>query len=242
MIVNDTAQTTYTQVTKNIKSITQTEAISFEIKFDKDIDPLSISFKDYQQLSQEDLNTIFGKGSAREYQASSLKSAAQFTDDENLNKVFFDNKLNEIKNGGDFTMMSSLSMMIANPLDTEELNRMFDPDNIGMFNLTDEQLQEPFWQKVLSKGKDGIIPPQVENKDSIDLNNSKQLLEYFRNIREFFDDVVDVEGHKHYYDEERMFEVVDDILKSYDGKIEQNNGLLHELTKNTKPNPLENIE
>lgn len=216
--------------------------VSFEIKRDEDLDPYSVSYEDYKSLNINALETIFGKNTPEFDSAIGLMGKTNITDDDILNKVFFDKTLNQITHGGDYSMMSSLAMVMAIPLDIEAgLERMFDPDNIGMFNLSQGQLEHPFWQKILSKGKDGIIPSSPDYSDNIDLHNSKQLLEHFRNIEEFFHKEVNVDGYKHYFDEEKMFEVVDDIVKSYDNQVKENNAILEQLTKNNKPNPIDNL-
>lgn len=238
MNVTNTTQTTYVTQVQTTKNITKTDSSSFDVEGLNDKTPRELTFDQYKQLTDGDIEKLFGKNNDNEIEASKLQDAAQFTDDDTLNKVF-EKTLADIETDGEFSMFSSLAFLYANPIDLQaEINHTFDPDNIEHLALTPEQRQSPFFQELLSK-KDGYIHPKPQYKDRIDIHDSKELIDYFINFKEHFDENIDKPNVTFYFDRSKLFETVNDILKDYDKKVKENEALLASYTRNNKPQALE---
>ncbi|XPV69808.1 MAG: hypothetical protein ACNI25_04365 [Halarcobacter sp.] len=233
MEIQSTTQTTYTQNSQSTKS-SEVLKLSFKVEPNKELDPLSISFEEYNKLTKEDIEIIYQnepKPQDDKLNALSLHQQANWTDDSVLNKILFDNKVNELKHGGDKSLMTFHAIAIAGMPDIKSF--IIDPDN---FAVTPEQVKNsPFLQEIMSK-RDGIKTKSPE--PTINIRDSKELVEYFRNFESFFEKHIR-EGWTGAIDENKIFENVEDILTRYDKKIEENNAILNSHTKNTKPNPFE---
>lgn len=224
-----TNETNYTTNSNNVIYASNSELFS-ELLKDK-TEPKDISFEQYQELTDEDIERLYGINNDKSKEANKLQNAAQFTDDQMLNEVLFENTLKDISTDGDFRKFLLLAMLDANPIDTQaQINHTFDPDNLENI-LTPKQLQEPFYQEILSK-KDGYIPPKPTYDDHIDIRNSEQLINYFRNFKEHFDEKIDKPDVTFHFDKNKLFQTIDNIINSYDNKLKDNNALLASYTAN----------
>lgn len=242
MQVNNTTQTSNTTQVQNNTNVDNSNSAVFNLESLNNKDPKEITFKEYQQLSYEDIEKLFGKDNYREREASKLLGMAQFTDNETLNEVFFENTLKVFKSGGDFINLSSFAILSANPMDTQaQLDYIFDPDNIENMAFTAEQKKSPFFQELLSK-KDGYIPPKPAYENQINIHNSEQLLEYFHNFKKHFEEKIDSPQKTFAFDVNKLFQTVDGILDSYKQKVNENNAVLTSYTRTNTTNPANKVE
>ncbi len=234
MEIQSTTQTTLVQNVEQNKT-KEISKISFTIESNSNLDPLDISFEEYKNLTTEDIKTMYANNEESKIKAFSLKSTVNFTENDTLNKIFFEDKLNDYKNGDDKSRSTLLAIALAGIPDMiKNIELSFDPDNLA---VTQEQINNsPFLQELMLK-KDGIRSEIPEPE--INVRNSKELLEYFKNINSFFYEKIDVEGSEHFFDENIMFKDIENILDRYEKKVNDNNAILESYTKNNKPNPLD---
>ena len=223
--------TSYKMQETNSTNLSNTTSSQFDISLYTDKNPKDITFDEYQKLTDEDIEKLYGKNTEKSREAYKLQGTAKFTDDETLNKVLFEKTLNDTDN--DFRKFTMFAILSANAQDMQmEINRTFDPDNLENV-LTPKQLEDPFYQEMLSR-KDGYIPPKPTYEDHIDVKDGDQLINYFRNFKEHFDEIYDKPNVTLYFDKEKLFQTIDDIVKSYDNKVNENNEILEAYTKNNK--------
>lgn len=232
-----TSTTQITSSTTQSRKVQESAKISFLIEANKELDPLSISFDEYQTLSKDDIETIYQnepKPQENKGNALSLYNQATWTDDTTLNKILFDNHIESIRHGGDKSIMTFHAMVMAGIPDM--INYEIDPDNL-MFSL-EQTKNSPFIQDIISK-RDGIKSEKPE--PTVNTRDSKELLAFFRDLEDFFEKAMS-EGWSGNIDEKKIFENVNDILIRYDNQIEENNAILESYTKTTKQLSLEELQ
>lgn len=194
--------------------------VSFEIKYYENLDPKEISFKDYQGLNIDALNTMFGKGSPRWEEAVNLINRTSFTEDDTLNEVLFENELESIKNNE----ISNGTLMFFAMAD------LYLPDfHVEAKNFNPENFMENM--------KKGIMPEVTNRKETIPIISTKdQLFADFERYKELHSAKVDINtiGSFTYED---IFNTMDDIKSRYYEKISEQKSLLEQLTKNNKQTP-----
>ena len=92
-----------------IKSILA--SLSTDYSSNSNIKPTDISFDDYKKLTYEALETIFNGDSEKIGTASGLLGTAKLTNDDILNKIYFDNKSESIKNNTSDKYFQTLGMI-----------------------------------------------------------------------------------------------------------------------------------
>jgi hypothetical protein len=197
----------------------------FELYPDQSTDPAALSFEDYKRLTSQELKVMFRNDKEVLNEAMSLKNTVSWTENDTLNKIFFETKLNDLKNGTDDFAMLFLASALAGTPDVKNSIENLDPDNLA---LTSAQKEDPFWKKIL-ENKDGIKSEQEE--PSINIKDSKELVEYFTNIKSFFD-VHIKDGWSGAFDENKMFQVVENTLALYDTRSSQNSSKLESYSNN----------
>ncbi len=97
--------------------------VSFEIKPNENLNPYDISYNDYKKLNYEALETIFGKGKNLD-DAVGLLVTTDITDDDVLNKIFFDKELKTKGEGEESRMYDYSIMMVATMHFGDHLNAL----------------------------------------------------------------------------------------------------------------------
>ena len=120
----------------------------FTIQINSNIEPTDISFDDYKKLTYDALETIFNGDSEKIGTASELLGSAKLTNDAILNKIYFDNKSESIKNNTSDKYFQTLGMIAIMNFKIDENNDAFLPNdptslaNIGQSNKNTTASQE----------------------------------------------------------------------------------------------------
>jgi len=226
MQINTNTQITSVQNVEQNKT-NEISKISFIVESNPNLDPLDISFEEYKNLTSKDIKTIYASNEESKQKALGLKNTVHYTENDTLNKIFFEDKSNDYKYGGEKSRSTMLAIALAGIPDMiNNIERGIDPDNLA---ITQEQIDnDPFWRELMLK-KDGIKSNVSEPE--INVKDSKELLEYFRNINSFFYEKIAIEGSEQYFDKNIMFKDIEDILNRYDKKIDENNAILESYRK-----------
>jgi len=185
------------------------------------LDPKDISFKDYQGLNIEALNTMFGKGSPRWDEAVSLINTTSLTEDNTLNEVFFERELESFENSNIPNKAHiTLAMLELYPPDFQVGYRVknFDPENFM------ENMQK------------GIMPEVIQEQTLPAISTKEQLFADFERYKELHSER-EVENRFLSFSYQDIFNAMDDIKSRYDEKVSEKKALLEELTKNNKQIP-----
>ena len=172
----------------------------------KNLKPEDITFEDYQKLSYEVLEAIFDGDGEKIGSASSLMSKAQLTNDEVLNKIYFDEEKKAIQNNepnkyehtlgmigimyGQFSMDEKGAISIKNPYGTHSAPKD------DLYTTKDELFSD------FDKFKEFYNSPEMQWTGAINMNE--------------------------------VFKTMDDIKELYAKKVQENNSILNAYTRNTK--------
>lgn len=101
----------------------------FTMQINSNIEPTDISFDDYKKLTYDALETIFNGDSEKIGIASELLGSAKLTNDDVLNKIYFDNKSKSIKNNTSDKYFQTLGMIAIMNFKIDENNDAFLPND-----------------------------------------------------------------------------------------------------------------
>ncbi len=237
MEIQSTTQTTYVQSTQTAKK-NEVSEVQFSIEPNQTLDPYSVSFQEYQKLTFDDLEVIYQNEPHPRKNlgtAQGLLTTSTFTNDDILNNVLFDDAIHSHNTNQPISSTFHTMAMSAIPDMIKNIELIFDPDNLA---VTPEQIiNDPFLQELMLK-KDGIRSKIPE--PTIDIKDGKELLEYFKNYKNFFNENLR-DGWTGAIDKNKIFKDIENIVVTYEKEVNENKVILNELTKNTKPNPLDNV-
>ncbi len=178
------------------------------------INPTDISFDDYKKLTYDALETIFNGDSEKIDIGSGLLGTAKLTNDDVLNKIYFDNKSESIKNNTSDKYFQTLGMIAIMNFKIDENNDTFFPNDptslakIGQVNKNNTTSQESLFT--------------TKNKLFSDFDKFK---DYYENSKENWSSNIDIS---------EIFKNMDEIKNLYNQKIEENNAILNSYTRNRK--------
>ena len=104
-------------------------SLSTDYSSNSNIKPTDISFDDYKKLTYDALETIFKGDSEKIATASELLGTAKLTNDDILNKIYFDNKSESIKNNTSDKYFQTLGMIAIMNFKIDENNDAFLPND-----------------------------------------------------------------------------------------------------------------
>ena len=186
----------------------------FTTQINSNIKPTDMSFDDYKKLTYDALETIFNGDSEKIGIASGLLGSAKLTNDDILNKIYFDNKSESIKNNTSDKYFQTLGMIAIMNFKIDENNDAFLPNDptslakIGQVNKNNTTSQESLFT--------------TKNKLFSDFDKFK---DYYENSKENWTSNIDIS---------EIFKNMDEIKTLYNQKIEENNAILNSYTRNTK--------
>ena len=189
-------------------------SLSTDYSSNSNIKPTDISFDDYKKLTYDALETIFKGDSKKIGTASELLGTAKLTNDDILNKIYFDNKSESIKNNTSDKYFQTVGMIAIMNFKIDENNDAFLPNdptslaNIGQSNKNTTASQESLFT--------------TKNKLFSDFDKFKN---YYENSKDNWTSNVDIS---------EIFKNMDEIKTLYNQKVEENNAILNSYTKNTK--------
>ncbi len=189
-------------------------SLSTDYSSNSNIKPTDISFDDYKKLTYDALETIFKGDSEKIGTASELLGTAKLTNDDILNKIYFDNKSESIKNNTSDKYFVTLGMIAIMNFKIDENNDAFLPNdptslaNIGQSNKNTTTSQESLFT--------------IKNKLFSDFDKFK---DYYENSKDNWTSNVDMN---------EIFKNMDEIKTLYNQKVEENNAILNSYTRNTK--------
>lgn len=203
--------------TSNVNNINTQNALaslSTDYSSNSNIKPTDISFDDYKKLTYDALETIFNGDSEKIGTASELLGTAKLTNDDILNKIYFDNKSESIKNNTSDKYFQTLGMIAIMNFKIDDNNDAFLPNdptslaNIGQSN------------KNTTTSKESLFT--TKNKLFSDFDKFK---DYYENSKDNWTSNVDMN---------EIFKNMDEIKTLYTQKVEENNAILNSYTKNTR--------
>lgn len=256
-------QAVYQAQTYNYKKVvksTEQSKEQFNTKSNNYTDPKSISYEQYKSMNPENIEELYPQETMpKEYkEALSLNIKANMTDDEVLNKVLFDKELESL-NSTDKEYLKPANQM---------LNNIFDAyTTIAHNTMRFEAAAKHFESFAIDKGSVmkeyefefaktvqitvGEVTKSVSYNHHVSYSSksnltTSSLFTAFDTMAEQFKMIKD----EHIYDEDSHFyrgtraiiSYHDSIKKEYKDQTQEKETLLSEVTKNTKPNPLENIQ
>ena len=189
-------------------------SLSTDYSSNSNIKPTDISFDDYKKLTYDALETIFKGDSEKIGTASELLGTAKLTNDDILNKIYFDNKSESIKNNTSDKYFQTLGMIAIMNFKIDENNDAFLPNDptslskIGQSNKSNTTSQESLFT--------------TKNKLFSDFDKFK---DYYENSKENWTSNIDIS---------EIFKNMDEIKTLYNQKVEENNAILNSYTRNTK--------
>lgn len=189
-------------------------SLSTDYSSNSNIKPTDISFDDYKKLTYDALETIFKGDSEKIGTASELLGTTKLTNDDILNKIYFDNKSESIKNNTSDKYFQTVGMIAIMNFKIDENNDAFLPNdptslaNIGQSNKNTTASQESLFT--------------TKNKLFSDFDKFKN---YYENSKDNWTSNVDIS---------EIFKNMDEIKTLYTQKVEENNAILNSYTKNTK--------
>ena len=202
----------------------KTQNASFKIDYENATDPLELSFADYKHLSTDDLHSMFLKGTEKYLEAASLKSKVEYTDDDRLNRVLFEKELESIRQDDDWSMMFSLALAVSGIPDMQiDTQRNFDPNNLEKLLSPVQKQNNRFWELIKDNRKTEVAEI---SKTETNTKSSKDILNYFKNVKDFFEKEMNKLNNQIYFEEERIFEIADEIVKKYTEQTKKDKTLL----------------
>lgn len=186
----------------------------FSTQINSNIKPTDISFDDYKKLTYDALETIFNKDSEKIGMASELLASAKLTNNDVLNKIYFDKKSESIKNNMPDKYFQTLGMIAIMNFKIDENNDAFLPNDptslakIGQSNKSNITSQESLFT--------------TKNKLFSDFDKFK---DYYENNKENWSSNIDMN---------EIFKNMDEIKTLYNQKVEENNAILNSYRRNTK--------
>ncbi len=190
------------------------DSLSTNYASNSNIQPTDISFDDYKKLTYDALETIFNGDSEKIGTASELLGTAKLTNDDVLNKIYFDKKSESIKNNTPDKYFQTLGMIAIMNFKIDENNDAFLPNDptslakIGQSNKSNTTSQESLFT--------------TKNKLFSDFDKFKG---YYENSKENWSSNTNMD---------EIFKNMDEIKTLYNQKIEENNAILNSYTRNTK--------
>ena len=181
-------------------------SLSTDYSSNSNIKPTDISFDDYKKLTYDALETIFNGDSEKIGIASELLGSAKLTNDDVLNKIYFDNTSDKY--------FQTLGIIAIMNFKIDENNDAFLPNDptslskIGQSNKSNTTSQESLFT--------------TKNKLFSDFDKFK---DYYENSKENWTSNVDMN---------EIFKNMDEIKTLYTQKVEENNAILNSYTKYTK--------
>lgn len=140
--------------------------------------------------------------------------SAKLTNDDILNKIYFDNKSESIKNNTSDKYFQTIGMIAIMNFKIDENNDAFLPDDptslakIGQANKNNTTSQESLFT--------------TKNKLFSDFDKFK---DYYENSKENWTSNINMD---------EIFKSIDEIKNLYNQKAEENNAILNSYTRNTK--------
>ena len=189
-------------------------SLSTDYSSNSNIKPTDISFDDYKKLTYDALETIFKGDSEKIGTASELLGTAKLTNDDILNKIYFDKKSESINNNTSDKYFQTLGMIAIMNFKIDENNDAFLPNdptslaNIGQSNKNTTTSQESLFT--------------IKNKLFSDFDKFK---DYYENSKDNWTSNVDMN---------EIFKNMDEIKTLYTQKVEENNAILNSYTKNNR--------
>ena len=178
----------------------------FTMQINSNIEPTDISFDDYKKLTYDALETIFNGDSEKIGIASELLGSAKLTNDDVLNKIYFDNTSDKY--------FQTLGIIAIMNFKIDENNDAFLPNDstsiakIGQSNNSNITSQESLFT--------------TKNKLFSDFDKFK---DYYENSKENWSSNTNMD---------EIFKNMDEIKTLYNQKVEENNAILNSYTRNTK--------
>ena len=178
----------------------------FTMQINSNIEPTDISFDDYKKLTYDALETIFNGDSEKIGIASELLGSAKLTNDDVLNKIYFDNTSDKY--------FQTLGIIAIMNFKIDENNDAFlpnDPTSLG---------------KIGQSNKNTITSQEslftTKNKLFSDFDKFK---DYYENSKENWTSNIDIS---------EIFKNMDEIKTLYNQKVEENNAILNSYTRNNR--------
>jgi|GEM_PF-2691010 len=166
--------------------------------------PTDISYEDYKKLTYEALEVIFHGDGKKIGPASGLMKMSQLTNDNELNKIYFDEEITAQKKGElnkyNFTL-AMVSLMYKN-LDVQN------GISINTSDIPDSNDTEQLYT--------------TKDKLFLDFDKFKQ---FYQDTKENWTNAIDIN---------EVFKNMNEIQSLYNQKIEENNTILNSLIKNNK--------
>ena len=178
----------------------------FTMQINSNIEPTDISFDDYKKLTYDALETIFNGDSEKIGIASELLGSAKLTNDDVLNKIYFDNTSDKY--------FQTLGIIAIMNFKIDENNDAFlpnDPTSLGKIGQSN---------KNTTTSQESLFT--TKNKLFSDFDKFK---DYYENSKENWSSNTNMD---------EIFKNMDEIKTLYNQKVEENNAILNSYTRNTK--------
>lgn len=249
-------QTTSTSKTKSVNDLAS-GTDSFTISQNEKTQASDYTYDEYKKLSAKDINEIFpwNKMPHENEKAQKLQLLATLSPDETLNQVLFDQAKN-----ADFNDISTRNFF-DRTLKTAETEKAL--ISAYKYDISEEGIKakEEFFKNMSHEDKLALAKEfgfsTVEEKDAYD--EAHKTNHYADPLDKEIDGVVDAKTYfgfyemgKNYFKEYGKdlseysqkywpgeFALYDKVKSEYERRVSQNDTMLNQLTKNSKPNPLE---
>jgi hypothetical protein len=249
-------QTNSATKTKSVSDLSS-ETDSFTIAKNEKTQASDYTYDEYKKLSIKDINEIFpwDKMPHENEKAQKLQLIATLSPDETLNQVLFDQAKN-----ADFNDISTRNFFDRTLRTAETENALI---SAYKYDTSEEGIKakEEYYKNVPYKDKLALAKEfgfsSVEEKDAYD--EAHKTNHYADPLDKEIDGVVDAKTYfgfyemgKNYFKEYGKdlsdysrrylpgeYALFDQVKSEYERRVSQNDNVLNQLTKNTKPNPLE---
>ncbi len=248
-----------TSSTTKIKSVNDLASgtDSFTISQNEKTQASDYSYDDYKKLSAKDLNEIFpwDKMPHENEKAHKLQLIATLSPDETLNQVLFDQAKN-----ADFNDISTRNFFDRTLKSAEDENALL---SAYKYDTSPEGIKahEEFYKNMSHEDKLALAKDlgfsSAEEMNTYD--EAHKTNHYVDSLDKDIDGIVDAKTYfgfyqtsKDYFNEHKKdlseasqkylpgeFVLYDKVKSEYERRVSQNDNALNQLTKNTKPNPLE---
>lgn len=233
-------QTTSSTKTKSVNDLTR-GTDSFTISQNQKTQANDYTYNEYKTLSAKDINEIFpwDKMPHENEKAHKLQLLATLSPDETLNQVLFDQAKN-----ADFNDISTRNFFDRTLTSAEFEKAML---SFNQYETSDEEFLKTLSQKdklALAKDTNNKVANTVHYADSLakeidSVVDAKTYFDTYEISKNYFKDYgKDLSEYSQKY-LPGEFALYDQVKSEYEKRVSQNDNVLNQLTKNTKPNPLE---
>ena len=249
------------QTTTKTKSVNDlaSETDSFTISSNKKTQASDYTYDEYKKLSAKDINEIFpwDKMPHENEKAQKLQLLATLSPDETLNQVLFDEAKNadfddiSTRNFFDRTLASAtLEKALISAHEYDISKEGIEDFKKGYINSILEMPEDKRKAYVKEQGfsnvddyinfiKNGTITMSPFDKEIDGVVDAKMYFQFYETSKNYFKEYgkdLSEYSQKYWPGEYALY---DKVKNEYEKRVSQNDTMLNQLTKNSKPNPLE---